>query len=451
VKLVGDQVRRSLEGIREKFKWLHPGRTLDLDYLIYCPEHRVRSVNAAALHPSRVVDAAAAGRLSTRLVEILGEGGAADAERRETILHFFRQTFEVVPDIHAHVRSQERAYTRLSGPLVRLLSGLEMEPLRLRLFGAAGCGKTLIAQRVFQAAVARGKRPLLVCYNRPLGERLRALMGTGGLVNTFHGLCDAFLKARGIAPDYRDWAAVVEQVSAERIPDDWRFDTLIVDEGQDFEQEWVEILRLFLTDKADVLWLEDPHQNVRNISPVQLAPFVGYRTTANYRTPESIARVLRRVLPFEVECCNTLPGLGVATRTYEAPEKQPGIVANVVDGLLRQGFAHRDIVILTMKGLNSSVLSARNRVGNFTLRRFTGTYDLFGNQVPTPGQLTFDSVRRFKGQQAPAVILVDVETDPADPSLTDRLLYTGMTRATVRLELLVRDNDPLLQSGRLSR
>jgi hypothetical protein len=120
-----------------------------------------------------------------------------------------------------------------------------------------------------------------------------------------------------------------------------------------------------------------------------------------------------------------------------------------VDGLLRQGFTHNDIVILTMKGLNSSVLCARDRVGNFTLRRFTGEYDLFGNQVMTPGQLTFDSVRRFKGQQAPAVILVDVESDAADPTLTDRLLYTAMTRPTVRLELLVRGTDPLMRSGRL--
>jgi hypothetical protein len=443
VKLVGDQVRRSLEGIREKFKWQHHGCTLDLDYLVYCPDHRCREVNAAALDPSRIVDAACRERLCARIEDILGPGTPEDPKWEETVLGFFCQSFAVVADVHAHVASQERAYTRLCGPLVNVLAGLEMDLLRLRLYGTAGCGKTLIAQRVFHEAVARGRRPLMVCYNRPLAERLRALAGEGGMVNTFHGLCVAFLRSRGIAPDYHDWPAILERVAAEPVSDAWRFDTLIVDEGQDFEQEWVEILRLFLADRTDMLWLEDPHQNVRDVAPILLGPFVGYRANTNYRTPQSIARVVRRVLPFQFECANTLPGLGVGVCAYDTPENQPALVAAIVDGLLRQGFAHHDIVILTLKGLRSSVFSHRDRVGNFTLRRFRDEYDLFGNQVLTPGQLAFDSVRRFKGQQAPAVILVDVETDPEDPTRTDRLLYTGMTRATVRLDLVVGASDPL--------
>jgi hypothetical protein len=41
-KSVGDQVRRALDGVREKFKWVHRNRAdLDLDHLIYCPPYRV--------------------------------------------------------------------------------------------------------------------------------------------------------------------------------------------------------------------------------------------------------------------------------------------------------------------------------------------------------------------------------------------------------------------------
>ena len=73
------------------------------------------------------------------------------------------------------------------------------------------------------------------------------------------------------------------------------------------------------------------------------------------------------------------------------------------------------------------------------MRRFTGEYE-DGRQVYTDGDLYFDTVRRFKGQQAPAVLLVDVE--PRDDRAVDsRLLYCGMTRATVHLELFAkRDN-----------
>jgi superfamily I DNA and RNA helicase len=55
---------------------------------------------------------------------------------------------------------------------------------------------------------------------------------------------------------------------------------------------------------------------------------------------------------------------------------------------------------------------------------------------------TFDSVYRFKGQETPAVILVNV--DPKEDRLEreERLLFYGMTRATVRVELVVnREND----------
>ena len=74
-----------------------------------------------------------------------------------------------------------------------------------------------------------------------------------------------------------------------------------------------------------------------------------------------------------------------------------------------------------------------------------GEYDLFGNQLTTRGQIIFDSVGRFKGQESPAVILVDVDPDPADQERADRLLFAGMSRATVRLELVTSADNPLTQ------
>lgn len=52
-------------------------------------------------------------------------------------------------------------------------------------------------------------------------------------------------------------------------------------------------------------------------------------------------------------------------------------------------------------------------------------------------------MRRFKGQQAPAVVLVDLDPMPDKLETFNRLLYSGMTRATVRLELLVKADNPL--------
>jgi hypothetical protein len=450
VKPVGDQVRRSLEGVREKFKAVHAGHAnLHLDYLVYCPDHRMVRLNAATLDASRVVDASERGRLAERIAEQLGPGTAAADGWVEKVEDFFAQTFEVRVDIHAQVSAHERQFTRLGSGLARTLAGFEMDPLRLRVRATAGSGKTFVAHAFFEKAVAKGRRPLLVCFNRPLAERLKALVGQAGRVSTFYGLCDAFLADRGRKLDFDQmktdcefWRRVADMVTAETVPDTWRFDCLIVDEGQDFEQEWFEILRLFLRDDADVLWLEDPDQNLLGKPSVRLDGFVRFGTRVNHRTPASVARFIQRTLPVAFECGSDLPGLGVTVTPYERSEDQPRLLGKIVDGLLEQGFRYGNIAVVTMRSGQRSVFSGRDRAGRHDLRRFTGEYDLFGNQVSTPGRLLFDSVNRFKGQQAAAVVLVDIDPDHTALEAEQRRLFCGMTRATVKLDLLVRAGNP---------
>src|SRR5262249_530870 len=173
-----------------------------------------------------------------------------------------------------------------------------------------------------------------VCFNRPRSERIKAIVRPGGLATTFHGLCAQFLRDRGqtllfdtMTTDPEFWEKVADRVIIERVPESWQFDTLIVDEGQDFETTSNEILSFFLRDSADVLWLEDPEQNVRGQSRMLLSGFVTYRTRANYRSPESIARFIRGALPVQFECANDLPGLSVGITPYRDAAEQPALVA----------------------------------------------------------------------------------------------------------------------------
>lgn len=444
------QVHRSLERLREKFQWQHGrARRLGVDYLVYLPDYRVKALNAAGLDASRIVDATAAGALAERIQALLGPGIDAGDGWHDKVHAFLCQSFEVVPDIRAHRDSQQRGFVRQVGAVATVLTGLEMTPFRLRFTGTAGSGKSLIARQFVARAAGQGRRVALTCFNRPLAERLKRRVGGGGYVSTFHGLCVEFLQDLGEVIDFgqsrtdpRFWPGLFERVMGARVPDAWRFDALVVDEGQDFEQEWVEILRLFLRDGADLLWLEDPDQNLYGKPPVALDGVVGYRCAVNYRSPDSIARFIRNSLPFAFEPGNALPGLGVGVHAYGDPEEQPRIVARIVQDRIGQGFSHDDMVIVTCRGSEHSVLSGLDRVGGMRLRRFTGEYDDDGNQVLTPGQLTFESIRRFKGQEAPAVILVDVDPDPDARDEALRRIYCGMTRATVRLDLVLRGDNP---------
>jgi hypothetical protein len=81
--------------------------------------------------------------------------------------------------------------------------------------------------------------------------------------------------------------------------EDLTFDTLIVDEAQDFEGDWFDVAGLFLRDGADGLWLEDLRQNLRGIPApdLQAQGYVGYRSMLNDRSPERISRFIAVALP----------------------------------------------------------------------------------------------------------------------------------------------------------
>ena len=352
----------------------------------------------------------------------------------------------LAPDIHAYVRQGETRFVRLSSRLSDILTSIERTPLRLRVRGSPGCGKTVIARRFFQEAVERSRKPLLVCFNRQLMERIRASVGRGGLVETWYGLCHRFLESIDEAPgfsrkdsDAEFWSRIQDQVMAARIPESWMFDTIIVDEGQDFEPDWFDILNLFARDDAAIVWLEDPHQAMRTNDPVVLEGFVGF----NYRSPESIVRFIKKALPFEFEQANDLPGLGVGVHAYEDDRHQVRLVSRTVSKLLVGKFEPQDIVILSMRGIENTCFGDRARVGNHTLKRFAGGYDLLGNQVFTPGQLHLESIYRYKGQQAPAINAVDVDSRSRDEERMQRILHTAFSRATVRLDVLVKSGDTL--------
>jgi len=465
-KNVGTQVHRSLDNLRDKFRLQRRAdgsqrKRLRLSYLIYCPDHRLATVNAAGIDRERVVDAADKDRLADRIQSLLGPGRNPDPEWTGVVERFLGQSFEVVADVHAHIAASERSFTRLSGGLARTIADIQMSPFRLRVRGTAGCGKSIVARDAFVGAVEHGRRPLLVCFNRPLAERLKALVGGGGLVTTFHGLCDAFLKARGHVLDYAGvrtdpdfWPRVQNTVLAEPVPDDWRFDALILDEGQDFSAEWFAIIRRFLVPDADILWLEDRDQDIHGTPPVVLPGFVTFNARCNHRSPESIASFIARHLPFSFECANDLPGLGVGIARYDDPAEQTGLAAAAIERLLDRGFPAEAITVLTWRSRADSVFDGADAIGGVPVRRFANAYDVHGNQVMTDGLLCFESINRFKGQQAPAVIVTDVDPSAGGTPLAVerdlRRLFCSMTRASVRLEIFARRGNALTDAWEAS-
>ncbi len=449
-KSLDSQIQRNIGSIRDKFSSQHGDEQgLIVDYLIYCPDYRVLKINAAGIDKIRTVDAPARDQLPQRIQDLLGPGSDKDEIWGGVVERFFGQTFAVVPDVSAYVSTQRRVYTQMLEGLADVIGKLEFSPFRLRVIGTAGAGKSQLTLHLCNQALANGRRPLMLCFNRPFADRLRPLAPDGVVVNTYLGFCAEFSESAGLDIDFDHmgddpefWHRIQEHVMAADISDEQRYDCLIVDEGQDFHQEWFDILGLFLTEDASIIWLEDPLQNLRGTEPIELPDFVTYRENANYRSPATIAGFIKAVLGVEFEQRNNLPGLGVAVHPYDVPHEQRQIVSHRIKELVRVGFKHDEIVVISCRGMDSTAFKDCDKLGALAVRRFTGDYDNAGNQIYTEGKIYFDTIYRFKGQQAPAVILVDIDETLGDTEFAKRVLYCGMTRATVRLELVVSKDNP---------
>lgn len=448
-KNVGDQIRQSVENIRDKFKKLNNGIGLNLDYLIYTPDYRVQDVNSPTLDQSRIVHAGSKDTLPQRLIKLLSREKNKNNDEFDTILGFFRHEYHLVPDIHRTLETQDAHFIRTTGGVCEVLQNLKGNPLRLKVSGTAGCGKSIAAVALYTKALEDGKRPLLVCFNRTLADYIGKSVPPGGLVTTFNGLCDKFVTEQGHDLDFSkmssnpdSWASVHDTVIGEEIPDNWLFDTVIVDEGQDFRQSWHDIVEIFQKEGGDFIWLEDQMQNLSDTEPVSLKNFVTYHEKNNYRSPVRIAQYIKRVLPFEFEIGNVHAGMSVAVHGYKKPDEQPEIVSRIIDRLVKRGFRLSEIVVISCRGIGSSSLAGVDNFGNHSVRKFTGDYNEDGEQVYQEGDVFYDSIYRFKGQEAPAVILCDVSPDEDKRERWEKILFCGMTRPSLRLEILADKSSP---------
>jgi hypothetical protein len=438
-KLVKNQILRAVAALRQRFG--NSGEPLSIDYLLYCPDYQVRKAETAGIAADRIVDARRRDQLANVVRDILPavEGSA----QRERVLRFLGNVLQLVPDPSAMIGQANQLVTRIAGGLATWARKLEFSPFRLRVTGTAGSGKTQLALAEYQAALAAGRRPLYVCYNRPLADHVQRLVPAGGRVANYHQLCDLFARDTGLAPDYAEaqvWPRLEAHFAQAALPPDWRFDVLIVDEGQDFSEGWRDALLRLLADDGRALWLEDPLQNLYARAPVPLPGWVTLHADSNFRSPRQVVQLLTSLSPqpLAIDASSPFAGADIDVLTWPADDiaQMHAQTRQAITRCLGAGFTRQDIALVSFRGREHSALLNLDALGHHTLKSFDGSYDLFGNPVFRDGDLLAESVYRFKGQSAPAVIFTEIDFDTLDDK-SFRKLFVGMTRARLKLVLVI--------------
>ena len=454
-KHVPSQITRSVTGLINRYD--RGEERLSIDYLLYCPDHHVSQPSLAGIEPARIVDAARAAQLPHVIGQILPL--TEETPQRAKVARFLGDVLELVPDACAMTASAGQLVTRLSGGLAVWARQLAFTPFRLRVTGTAGSGKTQLALAECRAAVEAGKRALYVCYNRPLADHVGRLMPDGVQAMSFHQLADTVVREWGVVPGYGNpgiWRQLEQALLEANLPERWRFDVVVIDEGQDFSDAWRDAVLRMLRPEGRAIWLEDPMQNLYGRPPVTLGGWVTLSAHTNYRSPRDVVDMLARLDPARMS------GAGIAAASPFAsadidflsyPDGDTGAMyertRQAIGGCLDSGFVAGDISLVSFHGRDRSRLLHLDRLGIHTLRSFTGEYDDSGRPVMRDGLLHAESVYRFKGQSVPAVVLTEIDFDALDEQ-SFRKLFVGMTRARLRLVLVLSDSAATALMYRLS-
>lgn len=146
--------------------------------------------------------------------------------------------------------------------------------------GVAGSGKTLIVAYRAAALAAMGKKVLIVSFNKTLWHYIHDKVKSAPfdfdnkliVYQHFHGFCNDMLNELSypFPPIEEYFSSITHYVECALqgasykgiTTDDLNYDAILIDEGQDFEAEWIELLQKFLRGRKELFLVCDEAQNI---------------------------------------------------------------------------------------------------------------------------------------------------------------------------------------------
>lgn len=364
----------------------------------------------------------------------------------KVIADLFCTPREVRPLLCHELIEHDREHIRLTEDQARVLRALGRRT-RVVVSGGAGTGKTLLAVEKARELSGRGLNTLLVCYNRPLADHLRTCLEERPTLHamSFHQLCDRFVRAANqrsgldLLRDAQDANPGTSKfdvhfphalaMATEIIPE--RFDAIIVDEAQDFGEEYWFPIELLLRDPKDstLFIFYDHNQSVyRRVStfPIQDEPFLLTRNCRNTRYIHDAAYAYYAGVETEPP-----PLEGAPVEVIDAPSRGSQVkklYSHLVSLIDVERVPARSIVVL---------VPSRDHLAFYELLRdrpLPRPARWAFEEPATNGAVRVDTASRFKGLESPVVYLWG--TDEFDAGRDRELLYATLSRAKSRLFLV---------------
>lgn len=354
--------------------------------------------------------------------------------------------------ISGHVRGadldeERRQLLELSERQTRMVRQILANP-RVRVTGGAGTGKTVLALHSARLLAEDGEDVLVTCFNAGLAEFLKGVVAQWGPlkgrvdVHHFHDLCMLANEDLGEVLDFSKANHDEKAVRDEFWRDDTAFvlmraidegvfrynpwDTIMVDEAQDFAATWWEALNDCMGDEeaGRRITFYDEEQAIFGRKPCIPEEGFVFPLFENFRNTRAISEALVQLVDREI-----LPHPGVPDGEKPSVYQQPGpsktsrMVTELIDDLVdKDRIDYGSIAILSPRSPQNSSLDGATKLGR---HQVVHKVEQWGDGV------LHSTISSFKGLEADVVILVDV--DPESPRCSRNARYVAASRARLRL------------------
>lgn len=355
-------------------------------------------------------------------------------ENRQTVKHSIACICDAIDSRSKNTVSQLATWVpKISSPLQIV-----------EVLAPAGAGKTQLALELLENAVTLNESVWYINSTRLVVERLQQLpINTkADFIGTWHEL--ALDKLNAVDPseiDKEARSAYFKKNSKELIEllksGKFCIDTIIVDDAHDFPVERISALYEALSPSGTLYALSDPNMIEQKI---EYSESVKISTYESGRVPVKIEQAINALHLSSTPFVSVNDYDGNVPQFLEYGTTKGSLLKQTqaaIDAAHAEGFKNEQIAILTFKGREHSEILNCQTLGKrkYRLKRPTDQFKL-GKQIFTEGELFCDSVRGFKGLQAPCVILTEVDFENLG-DVERRVLYLGFTRPSVALKVVI--------------
>lgn len=392
-----------------------------------------------------------------------------------SLVSLLRHDFEYTVVGGMALEQAEQSIRRFTEEQFQAIDLIE-ENSRVLFKGPAGTGKTLLAVEAARRSIRAKKSVALVCFNNLLGTWLKqetigiAAEARESGTSFFAGTAASLMLgiARVSVPSEAThvfWNDELPVLAADALLSNeanmMPYDMLVIDEAQDvLSDQILDVFELITAgglaagnwaffgdfERQAIYANSGAKPGLERLKSRSNASYTTYPLRINCRNSKNIADAVTLASGLVPGYSRVLSNAGssdVDPVFYRTAQHQREQLVTVIRRLLKK-FPADQIVVLSMRSdVNSCAANIGASNTDFSFIPF--------KDLPTTKQcIRFSSVHAFKGLEAAAVVLTDIENIADDQARA--LVYVGMTRARLALILLMEDKlrkqyDALLMEG----